>query len=153
MGWFNRLGGRWGDSRIMKKKAMERLELIGRFREQNYMTFRQIGEKIGVSASRASDLYDQLIRHREDTGNFGHGLATRPRYAMWNAGIRTKEEAGKWVLSGEALKFRNYGKLCDIQLREWLGLPPKPKGMPTGFKCPNCGWPHLPTSPAESATT
>ncbi len=107
---------------LLKQKQRTAYEL----RNESGLTFRAIGEKMGIGAQRARQHYilAEKILNREP--HWTDGLSNRVLNVLWCQGIETKEQAIDAVVSGRLVGKRGYGKKCHKELVVHLrdGLEP-----------------------------
>ena len=123
------------------KKLGERVHLAWQLRESG-LGFKEIGERMGISSSRAQQIYSRekwrLVRPELWDGF----LSVRASNCLHNCGINSREETMEAYQSGRIrpLKHpRNYGWKTHKEVAEWLGLPEPKKPVPAPKACPKCG--------------
>jgi hypothetical protein len=87
--------------------------------------FRDIGHKLGVSGSRAGQIYGAAVARREATPECFRSLTVRTVHVLRQLNLNTREEVVAALADGRlSLKRgpRNYGKQCLLELLKWLGL-------------------------------
>lgn len=108
------------------------------------MTFRAIGEAIGVCAGRAAQIWNKEEK-RINEKHWTDGLDVRTANCLNNSGATNREEAlalFKLWDSKQKRKPLNYGRGSHEILAEWLGLPKpekKTKAKLLPPVCPHCG--------------
>jgi hypothetical protein len=115
-------------SNYLRPRWKECLQLRG-----EGLSFRQIGERLGISGTMAHLHYLKATR-QDDKKNPLYGLSVRAKNCLKNCDIATRGEALDAYNSGllKPLKHpRLYGWKTHKEVAAWLGLPepikPKPK--------------------------
>ena len=103
----------------------ERHKTAIHLREMRRYSFREIGQKLGVGASRARAIYREAIFRRKYTPECFHSLSVRTVQVLENLNLTNREEVLAAVTDGRlSLKRgpRNYGKKGLSEILNWLGL-------------------------------
>ena len=103
----------------------ERHRTAIQLRECGRYSFREIGQRFGVGASRAHAIYRAAIFRRKYTPECFHSLSVRTVQVLENLNLRNREEVLAAVTDGRlSIKRgpRNYGKKCLWEILNWLGL-------------------------------
>ena len=104
----------------------ERHKTAIHLREVHGYRFRQIGEKLGVSAGWARVIYREGLFRIRGTPECFHGLTCRTVQMLENLCLKNREEVLAAVGSGRLTVKRgprNYGKKMRMEILSWLGLP------------------------------
>lgn len=93
------------------------------------LTYKSIGEHLGVGHQRASEIVNKAIRtlkNPPNEGEFGR-LSVRARNTLRASGLHNKEQVRNAVESGaltpNSRGTANYGIKTHREVCEWLGLP------------------------------
>ena len=103
----------------------ERHKIAIHLREMRRYSFREIGQRLGVGASRAHAIYQAAIFRREYTPECFYTLSVRTVQVLENLNLRNREEVLAAVTDGRlSLKRgpRNYGKKGLWEILNWLDL-------------------------------
>ena len=103
----------------------ERHKTAIHLRELRRYRFREIGEKLGVSARRAHEIYKQGVLRREQTPECFHGLTCRTVQILERLCLSNREEVLAAVVSGRLTPKRGpqkHGKKTQMEILSWLGL-------------------------------
>ena len=103
----------------------ERHKIAIHLREMRRYSFREIGQRLGVGASRAHAIYQAAIFRRKYTPECFYTLSVRTVQVLENLNLRNREEVLAAVTDGRlSLKRgpRNYGKKGLSEILNWLGL-------------------------------
>jgi hypothetical protein len=133
----------------MTADRKSRLMFAYNLRKQR-LTFKQIGERMGVSSGRAREIFrmaEWMVNHGE---HWTDGLSTRSANCLCNNDINSREAALEAYQSGKLnpdTKFgnpgtRSYGWKSHKEVAKWLGLPEPQKPLPRVYSpkvCPHCG--------------
>lgn len=94
-------------------------------REWGHCRFREIGEALGVGASRAREIYREGVSRRDGTPECFHGLTYRTIHVLNNLNLRNREAVLAAVMDGRlSVKEgpRRYGRKKHQEILSWLGL-------------------------------
>ncbi len=87
--------------------------------------FREIGQKLGVSVSRAWGIYRAAVARRDGTPECFRGLSVRTVHVLQALNLNNREEVLAALTDGRlSIKRgpRNYGRKCLLEILNWLGL-------------------------------
>ena len=106
-----------------KSFQTRREALVLRLRDQEKLTFQQIGERFDRSACRAAQIY-QAARHKIQFPP--NGLSYRTNHILKSAGIpATKAAVLKSLKNGDLTPTKRplgYGKMTHAELCRWVGV-------------------------------
>jgi transcriptional regulator with XRE-family HTH domain len=95
-----------------------------RLRRHRGLTFKRIGDAMGVSKQMAYRYCKDAENEEKREGAWDSELSYRTSNIINNFGINDKEEAREALLSGRlGLRCRNYGVKTHKELCEWAGVP------------------------------
>jgi len=131
--------------RYTLEEREHRFATVLRLRDDDKLTFKEIGEAISVSGGRATQIYAKAMERKNFKYDADRELSARARYGIRNMMSRiTRRWDGpitKQVVidnQDRLRETRNIGKVTEDELRSWAGLPPIVTGPRGGF-CPHCG--------------
>ena len=131
----------------------ERRFLTYQLRKQG-LKFKEIGKRMGISLSRAQQLYRSAEWRLNREPHWMDGLSVRAANCLNNCNINSREEALEAYQSGRLRVGkrgprnygkcgpRNYGWKSHKEVAKWLGLPEPQKPAPRVYlakTCPHCG--------------
>lgn len=125
------------------KARLARQFLAYRLREEG-LTFKQIGEQLGVGAQRARQIWAREIWRLTREPHWMDDLSIRAANILNNLNLKSRKEVLEAYNSGRLnpsskCGVRNYGWGTHKEIAAWLGLP-EPM-MPVRPVCSQCGQP------------
>lgn len=122
-----------------------RSDLAYQLRKQG-LSFREIGERMGISSVRARQLYLAAKCKLTREPHWTDGLSVQSANCLNNCNINSREEAMEAYQSGKLRvgngRPRNYGWKTHKEVAKWLGLPEPQKPsvrVRLAKTCPPCG--------------
>ena len=103
----------------------EQHKTVIHLREVGRASFREIGEKLGVTRSRAHAIYRAGVSRRDHTPECFHGLKYRTVHTLEGLYLQNREEVLAAVVAGRLTAKqgpRNHGRQAEIEILSWLGL-------------------------------